>query len=70
MKKILSLTIVLLSTNTFAMSHAEMCSFRAQFVGSFAVSRDSGKSEKQTLAETKSLFKKNLVLMRLISKRM
>lgn len=58
MKKPLLLAIVLLSTNAFAMSKTEICSFRARSVESFAQSRDSGKSEKQTLAEaTKALRK-------------
>jgi hypothetical protein len=35
-----------------------MCSFRAQFVESFAQSRDSGKSEQQTLTEAKGAFRK------------
>lgn len=58
MKKIISLAIVLLATNAFAMSKSEICSFRGKFVGSFALSRDSGKSEKQTLAEARDMFRK------------
>lgn len=58
MKKTLLLAIVLLSTNAFAMSKAEICSFRAQFVEGFAQSRDSGKSEQQTLKEAREMFRK------------
>lgn len=58
MKKILLLVIVMLSAPAFAMSKAEICSFRAQFVGSFALSRDRGKSEQQTLTEAREMFRK------------
>ena len=58
MKKTLLLSIVLLSTNAVAMSKADICSFRAEFVENFAISRDRGKSEKQTLAEARSAFRK------------
>ena len=58
MKKTFLLAIVLLSTNAFAMSKIEMCSFRAQYVESFAQSRDSGKTEKQTFVEAREIFRK------------
>ncbi len=58
MKKTLLLAFVVLSTNAIAMSKAEICSFRARFVESFAQSRDSGKSEKQTLTEATNLSRK------------
>ncbi len=40
------------------MSKAEICSFRAQFIENFAQSRDSGKSEQQTLKEAREMFRK------------
>lgn len=53
MYKILISALFLFGTNAIALSRAELCSFRARFVESFAESRDSGKTEKQTLAETR-----------------
>ena len=58
MKKILLLAVVMLNVPAFAMSKADICSFRARFVESFAQSRDSGKSEQQTLAQAKEMFRK------------
>lgn len=38
---------------SFAMSEAEICKYRGMLVENFAMSRDAGKSEKQTAAEAK-----------------
>lgn len=58
MKKELFFAILFLSTNIYAMSESEICSYRGQLVESFAISRDSGRSEKQTFEEAKKILRK------------
>ncbi len=60
MKLVIFLATGLISVHSFAMTNAEICSYRGRFVESAAQMRDAGKTEAQTLAEVKKQFTKHL----------
>ena len=53
-----SILMLLVSSGSFAMSQEEICNYRARLVEQFALARDAGITERQTLLEAKKQLRK------------